>query len=146
MTIHKAVELVIERIEKDLIGGAADTAIELMDSIGQLVADSPADTPEALYAEMDEAGYALLKICPSFAPPINVLHMMFGSIERDMDKGASLAEVKENLAATRAKFHKMIKTAFSKMADVGAELIKDGDHVFMFSMSSSAYCSISRGS
>lgn len=144
MTIHKAVELVIERIEKDLIGGAADTAIELMDALGQLVADSKADTPQALYAEMDEAGYALLKICPSFAPPINVLHMMFGSIERDIDKGASLAEIKENLNETQSKFQKMIKTAFTKMADIGAELIKDGDNVFMFSMTSSVWAVLRR--
>lgn len=139
MTNHPAIELVAERIVKDLIGGAADTAREVMAAMGQVVSDSQATSLDALYNEMDAAALALLKICPSFAPPINVLHMMMGTIEKDMETGASVIEAKQHLAETQADFNTFMQTAFEKMANIGAELIHDGDNVFMFSMTSSVW-------
>ena len=139
MTTHPAIELVSERIEQDLIGGAADTAREVMEAMAQVGADSQATTLEGLYNEMDAAALALLKICPSFAPPINVLHMMMGTIEKDLEAGVTVAVAKEHLAETRANFKSLLDTAFEKIANIGAEFIKDGDRVFMFSMTSSVW-------
>jgi ribose 1,5-bisphosphate isomerase len=139
MTVHPAIELVSERIVQDLIGGAADTAREVMDAMAQVVADSQAASIESLYNEMDAATLALLKICPSFAPPINVLHMMMGTIEKDLEDGATVAAAKEHLAETDAKFKSLIDTAFERIANIGAEFIKNGDNVFMFSMTSSVW-------
>ena len=139
MTTHPAIELVTERIEQDLIGGAADTAREVMDAVAQVAVDSQASTLEGLYNEMDAAALALLKICPSFAPPINVLHMMMGTIEKDLEAGVTLAAAKGHLAETHASFKTLIDTAFEKIANIGAEFIKDGDKVFMFSMTSSVW-------
>jgi ribose 1,5-bisphosphate isomerase len=136
---HPAVQSVIDRIVNDEIGGAADTAKEVMAALAQVVSDSQASSVGDLYVEIDAASLAVLKICPSFAPPINVLHMMMGTIERDMELGASLPEVKNNLAETKANFDHTIATAFEKIADIGAELISDGDRVFMFSMTSSVW-------
>ena len=64
MTNHPAIELVAERIVKDLIGGAADTAKEVMAAMAQVVSDSQAKSLESLYGEMDAAALVLLKICP----------------------------------------------------------------------------------
>jgi translation initiation factor 2B subunit (eIF-2B alpha/beta/delta family) len=139
MTNHPAIELVAERIVKDLIGGAADTAKEVMAAMGQVVSDSQAKSLETLYGEMDAAALALLKICPSFAPPINVLHMVMGTIENDMETGASVKEAKQHLAETQASFNTFMQTAFEKIANIGAELIHEGDNVFMFSMTSSVW-------
>jgi translation initiation factor 2B subunit (eIF-2B alpha/beta/delta family) len=139
MEHHPAIKTVIERIEKDLIGGAADTAKEVMTAMAQVVEDSQATSVESLYKEMEKAAIAVLKVCPSFAPPINVLHMMMGTIEKDIESGASLAEARLHLADTQAYFSQMIATAFGKIADIGAELIHDGDNVFMFSMTSSVW-------
>lgn len=139
MTNHPAVQLVIDRIVNDLIGGAADTAKEVMDAVAQVAADSNASSLDALYGEMDAAALAILKICPSFAPPINVLHMMMGTIEKDIEDGSTVAETKAHLEETRSNFYKLLDTAFDKMADIGAELINEGDNVFMFSMTSSVW-------
>lgn len=139
MTNHPAIQLVIDRIVSDSIGGAADTAKEVMAAMASVASDSHAPAVEDLYHELDSAALSLLRICPSFAPPINVLHMMMGSLEGDIEKHASLDEAKKHLAETRAKFDTFMVTAFDKIARIGAELIKDGDTVFMFSMTSSVW-------
>jgi translation initiation factor 2B subunit (eIF-2B alpha/beta/delta family) len=139
MLNHPAIDLVCERISKDLIGGAADTAKEVMSAIAQVVEDSKAASLEALYGEMDAACLAILKVCPSFAPPINVLHMMMGTIESDLESLTSLEEAKKHLKETEKSFNTFMETAFEKIATIGAELIKEGDKVFMFSMTSSVW-------
>jgi translation initiation factor 2B subunit (eIF-2B alpha/beta/delta family) len=139
MSNHPAIELVNERIVKDLIGGAADTAKEVMAAMAQVAEDSQATTLEALYRDLDAAALAVMKICPSFAPPINVLHMVMGTIEKDLEDNASVSEAKNHMKATKAEFDQFMESAFEKIADIGAELINEGDHVFMFSMSSSVW-------
>lgn len=139
MTMHAAVGTVIDRIVHDSIGGAVDTAREVMDAIAQVAADSQAETLAGLYAELDQAAYAVMKICPSFAPPINVLHRMMGTIENDLERNASVPEAKKDLAAAQAAFHQFIDDALDRIAAIGAELINDGDRVFMFSMSSTVW-------
>lgn len=139
MANHPAIDTVIERIVTDVIGGAADTAREVMAAMAQVATDSEAVNTEDLFQEMDHAAVAVMKICPSFAPPINVLHMMLGALEEDMAKGASIAEAKQHLAKTQANFNTFMDTAMGKIASIGAEMIKDGDTVFMFSMSSSVW-------
>jgi translation initiation factor 2B subunit (eIF-2B alpha/beta/delta family) len=139
MAIHPAIQLVNERIVKDLIGGAADTAKEVMAAMAQVATDSQAATIEALYQELDAAAVAVMQICPSFAPPINVLHMVMGTIEKDLEQDASLSEAKIHIKQTKAEFDQFMESAFEKIANIGAELINDGDRVFMFSMSSSVW-------
>lgn len=139
MSQHPAIELVCDRIKRDLIGGAADTAKEVMAALGQVAEDSKASDVAGLYAELDEAALAIMKVTPSFAPPINALHWVLGSVEADLDAGASLATAKQNIKNVENRFQQTIETALSKIADIGAELIKDGDTVFMFSMSSSVW-------
>jgi ribose 1,5-bisphosphate isomerase len=139
VTQHPAIELVIDRMVRDLIGGAADTAREVMAAVSQVVKDSQAQSLVGLYHDMDQAVLAIMKICPSFAPPINALHMLMGTLEKDMETGASVAVAKEHLAETEARFTELLDTAFEKIANIGAEIIKEGDTVCMFSMSSSVW-------
>ena len=82
---------------------------------------------------------ALLKICPSFAPPINVLHMLMGTLEKDMETGVSLGDARKTPGRNLRNFKVFMETSFEKIANIGAEFIKDGDNVFMFSMSSSVW-------
>lgn len=138
-TNHPAIDLVIERIVQDVIGGAVDTAKEVMDALGEVVVDSQADTLLELFQDLDQAAVAVLKICPSFAPPINALHQMLGTLEKDMDAGCALDQAKAHLKETQVAFHKTVNTALTKLAGFGAELIHNGDTVFMFSMSSTTW-------
>lgn len=139
MANHPAIQLVIDRIVSDSIGGAADTAKELMAALANLVSDSQSSTLEDLYSELDAAALAFLKICPSFAPPINVLHLMMGTIENDLERGTPLASARRHLEETKTNFEGFMATAFDKISRIGAELIRDGDTVFMFSMTSSVW-------
>jgi ribose 1,5-bisphosphate isomerase len=139
MANHSAIDIVIDRIVTDVIGGAVDTAKEVMDAMAQVAADSQATNLQGLFQDMDQAAIAIMKICPSFAPPINVLHMMLGTLEKDIEAGCTVIEAKKHLAETQANFSKYIETALTKIASIGAEMIKDGDTVFMFSMSSSVW-------
>ncbi len=124
---------------RDVIGGAVDTAKEVMDALGEVVTDSQANSLLELFQELDQAAVAILKICPSFAPPINALHQMLGTLEEDMDADCALDQAKVHLKETQLKFHKTVDTALTRLAGFGAELIHDGDTVFMFSMSSTTW-------
>ncbi len=139
MENHPAIQLVNERIVKDLIGGAADTAKEVMAALSQVASDSRAATLDAFFQEMDAAALAVMKICPSFAPPINVMHMVMGTVEKDLENGASVSQAKAHLGQTQANFNHFMESSFEKIANIGAELIHNGDRVFMFSMSSSVW-------
>jgi ribose 1,5-bisphosphate isomerase len=134
-----AVETVIDRIVRDVIGGAVDTAKEVMDALAAVAESSQAENTQDLFQEMDQAATAILKICPSFAPPINVMHQMLGTLERDMDAGLPVENAIGNLLASRETFHHSVDTALEKLSGYGAELIHDGDTVFMFSMSSTTW-------
>lgn len=139
MENHPAIEEVTDRIVRDVIGGAVDTAKEVMTALSEVAQTGQATSIDELYKEMDQAATSVLKICPSFAPPINVLHMMMGTLEQDLTAGASITQAKLHLKETQAQFYATLETALSKIADIGAELIKDGYTVFMFSMSSSVW-------
>jgi len=139
MTNHPAIEQVTDRIVRDVIGGAVDTAKEVMTALIEVAQTSQATSIDELFKEMDQAATAVLKICPSFAPPINVLHMMMGTLEGDLAVGSSVSQAKLHLEETQAQFYATLDTALSKIADIGAELIEEGATVFMFSMSSSVW-------
>lgn len=139
MINHPAIDTVTNRMVMDVIGGAADTAKEVMLAMGQVAADSKASTLEGLFKDLDSAATAVLIVCPSLAPPINVLHMVMGTIEKDMDLGVSIIEAKKNLVITQSEFFEFMTSAMEKISDIGAELIKEGDTVFMYSMSSTIW-------
>lgn len=139
MPNHPAIEIVTDRIVRDVIGGAVDTAKEVMLALSEVVDTSKASSTSRLFDELDKAASSILKICPSFAPPINVLHMMMGTIEQDVTDGISVDEAKKHLRQTRESFFTTIENALEEIANIGAELIKDGSTVFMFSMSSSIW-------
>jgi translation initiation factor 2B subunit (eIF-2B alpha/beta/delta family) len=139
MANHPAIDVVIDRIARDLIGGAADVAREVMDAMAKEAEESKANNLDELYADLDSASYAIMKVCPSFAPPINVLHMMMGTIENAIESGLTVAQAKDELAKKKDEFSQLIGYAFEKIAEIGAELIKDGDRVMMFSMTSSVW-------
>jgi ribose 1,5-bisphosphate isomerase len=139
MENHPAIALVKDRIVRDLIGGAVDTAKEVLDAMGQVASDSKAGSLENLYEDMDRAAVEIMKVCPSFAPPINVLHILIGTLERDISEKVSVADSKKNIKKSQEELLDFIETALQKIANIGAELIKDGDSVFMFSMTSSVW-------
>lgn len=139
MVYHPAIEKVTDRIKRDVIGGAVDTAKEVMEAMVIVAKDSSAESINRLYEDLDAAALAIMHVCPSFAPPINVLHMVLGSVENDLDNERTVSEAKRHIVETEKQFNEFISTALEKIANIGAELINEGDRVFMFSMSSSVW-------
>lgn len=139
MSEHPAVERAVERIRTDVIGGAADTAKEVVHALSEMVQDSKARDATALAAEVEDAVVDILRVMPSLAPPINALHRVMGSIEEALAAGGSVAEVKATLKGATDDFFAWAETALDKVAQYGAERVRDGDVVFTYSMSSTVW-------
>ena len=107
--------------------------------MAKVTEESTAKNLRELNTDLYNASYAIMKVCPSFAPPINALHMMMGTIENASEHGLTVTQAKEELAKKKDEFFQLIGNAFGKIAEIGAALIKDGDRVMMFSMTSSVW-------
>jgi translation initiation factor 2B subunit (eIF-2B alpha/beta/delta family) len=139
MAKNPTVMALVERVRKDEIGGAADTAKEVIDALAVLVRESSAKDTPALVAEVDEAVLDILRVMPSLAPPINGLHRFVGTMERGEAEGLSLADMKALLQKSRDDFFAWAESALGKVARFGAEKVPDDGHVFMYSMSSTVW-------
>jgi ribose 1,5-bisphosphate isomerase len=139
MSEHPAIQTVVERVKTDVIGGAADTAKEVVDALSKMVQDSQARDAAALNAEVEEAVVDILRVMPSFAPPINALHCVMGSLEEALAAEPSVAELKATLKRAAVDFFARAENALDKVAQYGAEKVRDGDVVFMYSMSSTVW-------
>jgi ribose 1,5-bisphosphate isomerase len=136
---HPEIIKVVERVRTDVIGGAADTAKEILVALKALARDSQAANPEELMAEVEEAVVDILKVMPTLAPPINALHRVMGRMEADVDAGVAVSEVKKGFMEAVDEFLDWANRSLGKVAEYGAELIKDGDVVFTYSMSSTVW-------
>ncbi len=139
MSDHPAIQTVVERIRTDVIGGAADTAKEVVQALVQMVVDSRAENTTQLWAEVDAAVVNVLRVTPGLAPPINAMHRLLGRMEEATAGGATIAELRAVAQGAGNQFFQWAETALVKVAEYGAEKIKNGDIVFMYSMSSTVW-------
>ena len=139
MSKHPEVVEIVERVRKDEIGGAADTAKDVIDALSALVRDSKAKDSKALVAEVDQAVLDIMRVMPSLAPPINAIHQFVSRMEQGEDDGLDLEGMKAAIKETRDSFFAWAENALDKVAQYGAEKVSDGDRVFMYSMSSTVW-------
>ena len=139
MCKHPAIRTVVGRIHADAIGGAADIAKEVVDALLQLNRDIAAADADSYKAQIMDAVVDILRVTPSFAPPINAMHRLLGRMEAAEVAGASVAELKSEFQSAGEDFHAWGEAALDKVAQYGAEKINDGDVVFMYSMSSTVW-------
>lgn len=139
MAKHPDVVEIVKRVRKDEIGGAADTAKEVIDALSTMVMDSKAKDTKALVAEIDEAVLDIMRVMPSLAPPINAIHQFVSCVEQCEAEGKDLDGMKVSLKETRDQFFAWAENALDKVAQYGAEKVSDGDRVFMYSMSSTVW-------
>jgi len=136
---HPRVVEIVERVRTDVIGGAADTAKEIVRAIKSLAQDSLAETPEQLAGEVEEAVIDILRVMPTLAPPLNALHRVMGQMEIASEAGASVKELQETIIQAVDTFLDWSAHSIERVAVYGAELIKNGDVIFTYSMSSSVW-------
>jgi ribose 1,5-bisphosphate isomerase len=126
------VDNLVVAIREDLIGGAADMARETARAFETLARDesvSGADFP----ARFEEAIKAIIEVTPSIMPVTRVLHSVAAAAEASPDdpRGA--------IADAASSFVDWLNASLEEIAQIGADLIRDGDRLFLYSMSSTVY-------
>lgn len=139
MSDHSAIVTVVDRIRRDAIGGAADIAKEVVQALTAMTSDSAARDSNALVAEVEDAVTDIMRVTPSFAPPINALHRIVGRMEAAHGQGADVAALKAEIRHAADEFAAWAESALENVARYGAEKVRDGDTVFMYSMSSTVW-------
>lgn len=126
------VENLVVAIRDDLIGGAADMARETARAFRALANDE-AVGDDAFESRMQSATEAIIEVTPSIMPVTRVLHTVANAAEAAPDAPrAAVAEAAEG-------FVDWLDAALDTIAKIGADLIRDGDRLFLYSMSSTVY-------
>lgn len=139
MPSHPAILTVVDRVRRDVIGGAADISIECIQALTELVKDSSKTSLDGLCDEFQEAVTAILQVMPSFAPPINAMNRLLIVLEAGQQQKKSIAEVKQEIQAAAVAFFRSMEDSLVKVAQYGAEKVPDRGVVFMYSMSSTVW-------
>lgn len=127
-----AVETLVVAIRDDLIGGAADMSRETARAFHALAVDESV-TDEAFAGRMQSAIEAIIAVTPSIMPVTRVLHSVAAAADARPDAPrAAVADA--GLAYVR-----WLDEALDTIAEIGADLIRDGDRLFLYSMSSTVY-------
>lgn len=135
--LHPAVELAATRIRDDLVGGAADMAREAAAAMAEAARDSRAASAAAYAVEFEAAARRILSVSPSIAPVTNLMHRLAAELVTGTD--APAGEVRERVIARAESFAGELKAAVDRIAEIGSNLIRDGDRLFMYSMSSTVW-------
>ena len=139
MSKPSAIVEVIERMRTDVIGGAADTAKEITMALASLIKDTNCSNANDLALVVEEAVTDILRVMPSLAPPINALHKVMGTLDEAQEQELPADQIRANLLAACDSFLQLIGGARDKVAQYGAEKIRDGDVIFTYSMSSTVW-------
>jgi translation initiation factor 2B subunit (eIF-2B alpha/beta/delta family) len=129
---NPTVENLIVAIREDQIGGAADMARETARALRGLALDDTV-TDTDFPARFDRAIVAIIEVTPSIMPVTRVLHAAATAVESNPD------DPRVALAEAAASFVSWLDAALVTIAEIGADLIRDGDRLFLYSMSSTVY-------
>jgi len=134
MAEHPVVREVIERFEGAELH-AARSGREVMRALAQVAADSTARDALGLVDEIESAIDALLTVMPAYAPPINVMHLVMSSVDEALARNAMVGELRAVLASEAEAFRVWCDEARAKVAQHGAEIIRNGAIVLTFTLS-----------
>lgn len=123
---------IVAAIRDDTIGGAADMARETARALAAVATDKT--IPDADFpAVLGVSTRAIIEVTPSIMPVTRVLHTVWAAADEpgrtDRDK----------VAAAAMGFVTWLDASLDDIARIGADLIRDGDRLFLYSMSSTVY-------
>ena len=127
-----SVENLVTAIRDDLIGGAADMARESARALRTLALDESVGDSD-FPARFDEALTEIIEVTPSIMPVTRVLHATAAAAE------AAPGGERTAIAEAAESFIDWLNAALDEIARIGADLIRDGDRLFLYSMSSTVY-------
>jgi translation initiation factor 2B subunit (eIF-2B alpha/beta/delta family) len=139
MSQHPEVKALLELLRTGGIGGAADTAKAVVQSLTRQVQESKAKDGNSLLEEVERTVVDILRAMSSIAPPINALHRLMTSMEKALEEEASVEHIKNACKLASDEFFVWIESALTKVAQYGAEKIEDGGVIFTYSMSSTVW-------
>src|SRR5439155_21795170 len=122
----------VTAIREALIGGAADMAREKARALRALALDESISDSD-FSARFDEALAAIIEVTPSIMPVTRVLHATAAAGD------ANPEHARTAIAEAAAGFIEWLNGALDEIARIGADLIRDGDRLFLYSMSSTVY-------
>ena len=130
-TLPAPVADVYVAIRDDTIGGAADMARETAKALAAMARQS--DDPKLFRTELDASIAALIDVTPSIMPVVRVLHLVGAAADSNEGDG------REPAAQAADDFIVWLDSSLDNIAAVGADLIRDGERIFLYSMSSTVY-------
>lgn len=123
---------IVVAIRDDLIGGAADMARETARALSSIASDD--SIPDDDFLDVLEASsQAIVEVTPSIMPVTRVLHTVWAAVD------ASPGSVRASVAEAADGFVVWLDESLDHIASIGADLIRDGDRLFLYSMSSTVY-------
>jgi translation initiation factor 2B subunit (eIF-2B alpha/beta/delta family) len=114
---------------------AARSGREVMQALADLIAESQAPTLEGLAEDLRPNVSALLAAMPAYAPPLNVLHLVYASLEQAQRLRQSVPEFRAAMAQAAARYAQWSDAARASIAARAAELIAPQATVFTFTLS-----------
>jgi ribose 1,5-bisphosphate isomerase len=128
---EEIVNLVVA-IRDDLIGGAADMARETARAFAALATEGRLTEAE-FWTAFERAVAAVLEVSPSIMPVARVMHTLTLALDRSAgNRRAAVREAAEG-------FVSWLDASLEAIARIGADLIRDGERLFLYSMSSTVY-------
>jgi translation initiation factor 2B subunit (eIF-2B alpha/beta/delta family) len=132
-----AVARLVDRIQRDAIGGAADMAKETAAALAEEIGESAAPATGELRSECIDAFERIIAVTPSVMPVTFVLHLVGSELERSAH--ASLEELRDRLITAANAAQTRIAQAVEGVAAGGADLLADGEVLFTYSISSTVF-------
>lgn len=126
------IENLVVAIREDLIGGAADMSRETARAFATLARDETV-SDSAFAEQFAEAIKAVIEVTPSIMPVTRVLHTVAAAAEASPD------DPRAAVADAALAFVDWLNASLDKIAAIGGDLIRDGDRLFLYSMSSTVY-------
>lgn len=131
-SLPTSVDNIVSAIRDDTIGGAADMARETARALAAVATDRT--IPDADFpAVLSVSTQAIIEVTPSIMPVTRVLHTVWAAADEpgrvDRDK----------IVAAAMGFVTWLDASLDGIARVGADMIRDGDRLFLYSMSSTVY-------
>jgi ribose 1,5-bisphosphate isomerase len=134
---NEVLDQVITAIRDDLIGGAIDMAKATAGALAAVARETEASSGKELASAVESAVDDLLAVTPSIAPVLNALNSAMTVVEHT--NGMSVEEVRRALIDEMETFQTRLTNAVNSIAQIGAELIEDGDRIFTYSISSTVW-------
>jgi ribose 1,5-bisphosphate isomerase len=136
------IDTLIDRIERDLIGGAADMAKETAGALAGAARSSRAETGAAFREECLQYFERIVTATPSVMPVTFVLHLVASELEGRA--GEPVAELRAVVVAAATAAADRIARSVERVAEVGGELLTDGEVLFTYSISSTVFATVRR--